>query len=97
MWAVLLAAIGLVLASLTGRRAYATGDRRDLLLPDLTCPLLLIEIRGRAPAPLRLDAVGADRRADQPVHHAGRGAEWLGGTTPGEIRQSRPLRRRSTG
>ncbi len=51
MWAVLMAAIGLVLASLTGRRAYSTG------IVAITCVLtfivseLLIQAEGERPPP----------------------------------------------
>jgi ABC-2 type transport system permease protein len=46
MWAVLMAAIGLILASLTGRRAYATGIVAIACVLTFTVSLLLIQAEG---------------------------------------------------
>ena len=71
MWAMLIAAVGLVLASLTGRRVR-DRDRRDLLLPYLD------GLPGADPGGGRHHR-DHDRRQDrgpvQPVHHPGRGAD----------------------
>jgi ABC-2 type transport system permease protein len=93
LWAVLLAAIGLVLASLTGRRAYATGILAIYLFLTWTLSSILIHIA--APGPVGPSSV--------PIGHAVAplGArlgglispftvldgvrQWLGGTNPGPI------------
>ena len=46
MWAVLMAAVGLVLASLTGRRAYSTGIVAISCVLTFTLSLLLIQAEG---------------------------------------------------
>ena len=46
MWAVLMAAIGLVLASLTGRRAYSTGIVAISCVLTFVLSLLLIQSEG---------------------------------------------------
>jgi ABC-2 type transport system permease protein len=46
MWAVLMAAIGLVLASLTGRRAYSTGIVAISCVLTFILSLLLIQAEG---------------------------------------------------
>ena len=46
MWAVLMAAIGLVLASLTGRRAYSTGIVAISCVLTFILALLLIQSEG---------------------------------------------------
>jgi ABC-2 type transport system permease protein len=48
MWAIVLAAIGLALASFTGRRAYATGTIAIFFFLTLTLSRLLIRIERRA-------------------------------------------------
>ena len=82
MWAVLLAAIGLVLASLTGRRAYATGIVAiSFVLTDI---LSLLLIRAEGGASGHVDG-GAGLRACQPVHHPGRGAPGSAARRPGQV------------
>jgi ABC-2 type transport system permease protein len=48
MWAVSLAAISLVLASLTGRRAFATGTVAIALLLTFTLAEILLQVEGQA-------------------------------------------------
>ncbi len=50
MWAVSLAAISLVLASLTGRRAFATGTVAIALLLTFTLAEILLQVEGQAAA-----------------------------------------------
>jgi ABC-2 type transport system permease protein len=89
MWAVLLAAIGLVLASLSGRRAYATGIIAIFFFLTFTLAGLL---RGIAEA----NHGGLDNSSSAPAgaHLAGLVSpftvldgvrEWLGGRTMGII------------
>jgi ABC-2 type transport system permease protein len=64
MWAVVLAAIGLFLASLTGRRAFATGAVAIFLLLTWTLSTILLQVEstavkvgaGPGPAPLGPDS-----------------------------------------
>jgi ABC-2 type transport system permease protein len=82
LWAVLMAAIGLVLASLSGRRAYATG------IVAITCFLLwtlataLIDVEGGTSATsaiVRLVGLISPYTVIDGVR------VWLGGTNPGEV------------
>ena len=83
LWAVLLAAIGLALASLSGRRAYATGSIAIYFFLTWILAGLLDNISGgRGHGPLA-GAAGRHRGGaavwpGQPVHHAGRGAPVAG-------------------
>jgi ABC-2 type transport system permease protein len=81
MWAVLLAAVGLVLASLTGRRAYATGIVAIACFLTWTLSLLLIQAEGGMTA----TSTGA-RIAGlfSPFTILDGVRIWLGGTSPGE-------------
>jgi ABC-2 type transport system permease protein len=87
LWAVLLAAIGLVLASLTGRRAYATGVIAVYLFLTWTLASILVGIAqhgsfaGGASAPLgaRLGGLISPFTVLDGVR------QWLGGTSPGPI------------
>ena len=65
VWAVLMAAIALVLASFSGRRAYATGIVAISCVITWVLATLLIQTEGGFGS---TDA-GAARRAAQPVHH----------------------------
>jgi ABC-2 type transport system permease protein len=65
MWALLFAAIGLVLASFTGRRAYSTGIVAISCVLTFFLALLLIQPRRRA-----LDLLAADDRLVQQIHLA---------------------------
>ena len=100
MWAVLLAAIGLALASFTGRRAYATGTIAIFFFLTLTLARLLTHIaagqpgcRARAAQHGHVVFIGP-RTVPAGVHLAGLISpftvldgvrEWLGGTSPGII------------
>ena len=90
LWAVLMAAIGLVLASLTGRRAYATGIVAISCVLTFTVSLLLIGAEG---GPDHHGHGRADRRAVQPVHHPGRRADLARRQIAG-IRSAHPGRLR---
>ena len=99
MWAVVLAAIGLALASFTGRRAYATGTIAIFFFLTLTLARLLTRIERRAgriaPGPHGGQVVFVGPAHVPPgVHLAGLISpftvldgvrEWLGGTSPGII------------
>ena len=51
MWAVVLAAISLFLASLTGRRAFATGAVAIFFLLTFTLAEILLQVEGQPPGP----------------------------------------------
>ena len=80
MWAVLMAAIGLVLASLTGRRAYATGIVAIACVLTFTVSLLLIQAEG-GPAATSTGARIAGLFSPFTILDGVR--IWLGGTSPG--------------
>jgi ABC-2 type transport system permease protein len=80
MWAVLLAAIALVLASLTGRRAYATGIVAISFVLTFTVSLLLIGAEGGP------DTTATGARIVglfSPFTILDGVRIWLGGTSPG--------------
>jgi ABC-2 type transport system permease protein len=79
LWAVLFAAIGLALASLTGRRAYATGAIAIYFFLSWSLASVLIGVvGGRAgPAPLAARLVGLI----SPVTVLEGVRQWLGGTS----------------
>jgi ABC-2 type transport system permease protein len=81
MWAVLMAAVGLVLASLTGRRAYATGIVAISCFLTWTVSELLIQAEGG----MTSRSTGA-RIAGlfSPFNIMDGVRIWLGGTSPGE-------------
>jgi len=81
MWAVLIAAVGLVLASLTGRRAYATGIVAIACFLTWTVSTLLIQAEGGVSS----TSTGA-RLAGlfSPFNILDGIRIWLGGTSPGE-------------
>ena len=81
MWAVLIAAVGLVLASLTGRRAYATGIVAIACFLTWTLSDLLIQAEGG----MTSTSTGA-RLAGlfSPFNILDGVRIWLGGTSPGE-------------
>ena len=81
MWAVLLAAVGLVLASLTGRRAYATGIVAIACFLTWTLSLLLIQAEGG------MTATSTGARISglfSPFTILDGVRIWLGGTSQGE-------------
>jgi ABC-2 type transport system permease protein len=82
LWAVLMAAIGLVLASLSGRRAYATGIVAITCFLLWTLASLLIDVEGgttATTAPVRLVGLLSPYTVIDGVR------VWLGGTSPGEV------------
>jgi len=94
LWAVLLAAIGLVLASLTGRRAYATGITAIYLFLTWTLSMILVSIGqqgpvgpGRVPlGPHAVASLGARLGGlISPFNVLDGVRQWLGGTNPGPI------------
>jgi ABC-2 type transport system permease protein len=82
MWAVLMAAIGLVLASRTGRRAYATGIVAIACFLTWSLSLLLLQAEGG----MQATSTGA-RVAGlfSPFTILDGVRIWLGGTSPGEV------------
>jgi ABC-2 type transport system permease protein len=100
MWAVLLAAIGLALASFTGRRAYATGTIAIFFFLTWTLARLLSHIAQASRVVVQGAAqhghvvIIGPRTVPAGVHLAGLISpftvldgvrEWLGGTSPGII------------
>jgi len=78
LWAVVLAAIGLALASLSGRRAYATGAVAVTFFLSATLSEILINIAG--------DPTSAGARVGglfSPFYLLDGVRQWLGGTSPG--------------
>ncbi len=86
-WAVLLAAIGLVLASLTGRRAYATGVIAIYLFLTWTLSSILVGIAEQGPIAPNAGAPLGARLGGliSPFTVLDGGRQWLGGTSPGPI------------
>jgi ABC-2 type transport system permease protein len=94
LWAVLLAAIGLVLASLTGRRAYATGIIAIYLFLTWSLSSILVHIAEPGPVGPRLVPIGPHAVAPlgarlgglvSPFNVLDGVRQWLGGTNPGPI------------
>jgi ABC-2 type transport system permease protein len=90
LWAVLLAAIGLVLASLTGRRAYATGMIAIYLFLTWTLSSILIGIAEHGPGGPGAPGVVAPLGARlggliSPFMVLDGVRQWLGGTSPGPV------------
>ena len=88
MWAVVLAAISLFLASLTGRRAFATGAVAIFLLLTFTLAEILISAEGRQPGPQAVNAVPslAEKVSGlfSPFTLFDGVRLWLGGTDPAD-------------
>jgi ABC-2 type transport system permease protein len=82
LWAVLMAAIGLVLASLTGRRAYATGIVAITCFLTWALSLLLIQAEGGMTATATGARIGG---LFSPFTVLDGLRMWLGGTTPGQV------------
>jgi ABC-2 type transport system permease protein len=96
LWAMLLAAIGLVLASLTGRRAYATGMIAIYFFLTWILARILINIAQHGGGPGPVHPPGALVAASIPLSARLPGLispftvldgvrQWLGGTNPGPI------------
>ena len=83
LWAVVFAAIGLALASLTGRRAYATGAIAIYLFLSWSLASILIGVTGGRPGPAGAAGPLASRLAGlvSPVTVLEGVRQWLGGTT----------------
>jgi ABC-2 type transport system permease protein len=82
LWAVMMAAIGLVLASLAGRRAYATGIVAITCFLTWTLSMLLIQVQGGMSATATGARVGG---LFSPFTVLDGLRMWLGGTSPGEV------------
>ena len=96
LWALLLAAIGLFLASLTGRRAYATGMIAIYFFLTWILARILINIAQHGGGPGPVHAPGGLAAASIPLSARLPGLispftvldgvrQWLGGTNPGPI------------
>ncbi len=88
LWAVVFAAIGLVLASLTGRRAYATGAIAIYFFLTWSLASILIGIAtGNAGLAGVSGATAGARLAGlvSPVTALDGVRQWLGGTSPGPV------------
>src|SRR5580700_12180939 len=79
MWAVVLAAISLFLASLTGRRAFATGTVAIFFLATFTLAEILLQVEG--PAPSLAEKVSG---LFSPFTLFDGVRMWLGGTDPAD-------------
>jgi ABC-2 type transport system permease protein len=82
LWAVMMAAIGLVLASLSGRRAYATGIVAIACFLTWTLSMLLIQVQGGLSATATGARVGG---LFSPFTVLDGLRMWLGGTSPGQV------------
>jgi ABC-2 type transport system permease protein len=89
LWALVLAGLGLLLASFSGRRAFATGAIAIFFFLSLTLATLLTQIGlhpGGAAAPLGApSALARLSGLISPFTDLDGLRQWLGGTTPGEI------------
>jgi ABC-2 type transport system permease protein len=81
LWAVMMAAIGLVLASLAGRRAYATGIVAITCFLTWTLSMLLIQVQGGLTATATGARVGG---LFSPFTVLDGVRIWLGGTSAGQ-------------
>jgi ABC-2 type transport system permease protein len=82
LWAVMMAAIGLVLASLSGRRAYATGIVAITCFLTWALSALLIQSEGGMSATATGARLGG---LFSPFTVLDGVRMWLGGTSPGEV------------
>ena len=81
MWAVVLAAISLFLASLTGRRAFATGAVAIVLLLTFTLAEILLQVEGQQSQGSLADKVSG---LFSPYTLFDGVRMWLGGTNPAD-------------
>jgi ABC-2 type transport system permease protein len=86
LWAVALAAIGLLLASLTGRRAFATGAVAITLLLTYTLAEILLQVETQAARQAGSAASLAEKVAGlfSPFTLFNGVRMWLGGTNPAD-------------
>src|SRR5262249_30820483 len=86
-WAVLLAAIGLVLASFSGRRAYATGVIAIYLFLTWTLSSILVAIAEQGPVPVGAGPPLGARLGGllSPFTVLDGVRQWLGGTSSGAM------------
>jgi ABC-2 type transport system permease protein len=91
LWAVVLAAAGLAIASLSGRRAYATGAVAIFFFLSWTLAEILIAV-GRGRGPLTGGTSGIPTTGSRlgglasPFTILDGVRQWLGGTSPGPVR-----------
>jgi ABC-2 type transport system permease protein len=85
MWAVLFAAIGLVLASLTGRRAYATGAIAIYFFLSWSLASILIGVTGGRVGPAASPLAARLAGLVSPVTVLEGVRQWLGGTSPSQV------------
>jgi ABC-2 type transport system permease protein len=84
---VLLAAISLALASLSGRRAYATGAVAIFFFLTWTLTLIIYQISGHVRGPVTGPVTSGQRLAGliNPFTVVDGVRQWLGGTAPGPL------------
>src|SRR5215468_9851849 len=85
LWAVLFAAIGLVLASLTGRRAYATGAIAIYFFLSWSLASILIGVTGGRSGPVASPLAARLAGLVSPVTVLEGVRQWLGGTSPSQV------------
>ncbi|HEY4461195.1 MAG TPA: hypothetical protein VGN41_00910 [Streptosporangiaceae bacterium] len=85
LWAVVMASIGLALASLSGRRAYATGAVAIYFFLSWTLSQILISVTQHGP-PSAVPSTGARLGGLlSPFTVLDGVRQWLGGTSPGPV------------
>jgi ABC-2 type transport system permease protein len=85
LWAVLFAAIGLVLASLTGRRAYATGAIAIYFFLSWSLASILTGVTGGRAGPAASPLAARLAGLVSPVTVLEGVRQWLGGTSPSQV------------
>ncbi len=94
MWAVVLAAISLFLASLTGRRAFATGAVAIFFLLTFTLAEILLQVEAPAESP-QAQVVKARARSKVDVQPVAISATEPGGQGLRPVQPVHPVRRRA--